>query len=193
MKSMQTEEIFIKFPCLKTQRLILRPLSFDDAKDVFTYSSRPEVTRYVLWNTHQTIHDTMDYIRSVNKRYLAREYIEWGIQLLDNSQIIGSIGFGEVNLVHNRVEMGYVLSKDYWNQGIMTEAVEEILRFSFEDLTINRIMARCHEENHASEKVMQKAGMLYEGTLRQVMYVKHDYWTMKVYAILRRDYPTSVR
>ena len=89
---------------------------------------------------------------------------------------------------HARAEVGYVLSRGYWGRGIMTEAVRAVIHFGFEELHLNRIESRCIAENMASARVMEKAGMVYEGTLRGREFIKGYYRDMKVYAIRRKEY-----
>jgi [ribosomal protein S5]-alanine N-acetyltransferase len=72
---------------------------------------------------------------------------------------------------HARAELGYVLSREHWGKGLMPEAVRAVIRFGFGRMELNRIQARCVAENTASARVMEKAGMTYEGTLRESEYL----------------------
>lgn len=90
-----------------------------------------------------------------------------------------------MNEQHHRAEMGYALSRNYWNQGLITEAVRTILAFGFNELNLNRIEARCISENIGSERVMQKVGMHYEGLIREQMFVKGRYVNVKLYSALK--------
>src|SRR5205814_6531002 len=109
----------------------------------------------------------------------------WGIVVKENGKLIGGCSiFGEPE--HARAEIGYVIARPYWGQGLVTEAVREMLRLGFDELGLNRIEARCRPENIGSARVMEKNGMTYEGTLREQMFVKGKYWDWKLYSILRR-------
>jgi ribosomal-protein-alanine N-acetyltransferase len=121
------------------------------------------------------------------ERYENAEAAEWGIVYKGNGRFIGSCGIVGWDLENARAEMGYVLSQKYW-QGLMSEAVRAMLAFGIEKMGLNRIEARCTVENAASACVMEKAGMLYEGTLRQREFIKGAYRDMKVYSILRSDH-----
>jgi [ribosomal protein S5]-alanine N-acetyltransferase len=92
---------------------------------------------------------------------------------------------------HSRAELGYVLAQEYWGTGLMPEAVRRVIRFCFERMDLNRVEARCLAENVASARVMEKAGMSYEGTLRKREYIKGAYRDMKMYSILRSEYATG--
>jgi ribosomal-protein-alanine N-acetyltransferase len=88
----------------------------------------------------------------------------WGVILKDSGEFVGTCGV-DVNYApeHTRAELGYVLSRDHWGRGLMPEAVRAVIRFGFGCIELNRIQARCIAENTASARVMEKAGMTYEG------------------------------
>ena len=103
--------------------------------------------------------------------------------------MVGACGLVNWEAEHARAEVGFVLSREYWGRGLMAEAVRAMLRFGFERMNLNRIEARCIAENAASARVMEKAGMFYEGTLRQREYIKGAYRDIKLYAILKKGFP----
>ena len=92
-----------------------------------------------------------------------------------------------VSKENRSAEVGYSLSRDYWNQGIMTEALRAVIRFGFEELRLNRIEAQHELDNPASGQVMRHVGMQYEGTLRQRIKNKGRFVDVALYAILRGD------
>ena len=87
----------------------------------------------------------------------------------------------------NSCEVGYILSKDYWGQGLMTEALEAVLNYLLQDAGFNRVTARFVTANPASGRVMSKAGMSYEGTFRQAVFHKGQVKDFSVYGILTSD------
>ena len=101
--------------------------------------------------------------------------------------MIGTIGFMWINVDYKSGEVGYSLGREYWNKGIMTEALREVVRFGFEDLGLNRIEAQHEVSNPASGKVMAHVGMQFEGILRQRIRNKGCYADVALYAILRGD------
>lgn len=145
----------------------------EDAKEMFAYASDPEVTRYVLWDTHDSVEDTRDFLNFVAESYERGDFGGWGIVFKENGAFIGTCGLDACySPEHARAEVGYVLSRDYWGLGIMPEAVRAVIRFGFEEQDLNRIESRCTSENTASARVMEKAGMDYEGTFRQREFIK---------------------
>jgi ribosomal-protein-alanine N-acetyltransferase len=182
------ENVFTRLPELTTPRLTLRSMRMGDARDIFEYSCDPQVARHVLWDAHQNIHQTRAYIRYVLRQYRAGMPSSFCIQLKDTGKVIGTIGFMWVSAENRSAEVGYSLSRTYWNQGYMTEALAAILRFGFETLNLNRIEAQHESDNPASGRVMVKVGMLREGTLRSRLFNKTKFVDVELYALLREDW-----
>src|SRR5438477_4406706 len=180
--------IFRDIPKLETERLILRKHSMRDVNDIFEYASVPEIAKYVMWEHHRSVADSLHFLRAVIQQYQNGVPSPWGIVYKENNKIIGTAGYHIWNPAHRRAEIGYALSPSYWNKGIMTEALEAMLKFGFEHLDLNRIEAMCKVENTASERVMQKCRMKFEGTLREQMYVKEEFHNLNLYSILKSEF-----
>lgn len=175
-------------PELATPRLRIRKLTMRDAQDIYRYSRDPEVARHVLWEAHRSIGDSRAYLRYMLRRYRAHEPASWGIEYAATGQIIGTIGFMWIQQDNASAEVGYSLSHDYWNRGIMTEALGAVIQYGFDELHLNRIEAQHEVTNPASGAVMRKCHMQKEGTLRSRLFNKGHYVDVDLYAILRKDY-----
>lgn len=186
-------DIFAKLPTLRTPRLSLRAARMSDAEDVYAYSRDAEVARHVLWEAHTSIHQTRAYLRYILRQYRAGLPSTFVIEHTAQRRVIGTIGLMWVQHENNTAEIGYSLSRGYWNQGLMTEALTAILRFCFDTLRLNRVEAQHETDNPASGAVMRHAGMRREGTLRQRVYNKGRYVDVELYAILRTDYEAAGR
>ena len=158
--------IFTNLPTLETERLILRKLLYSDKSDIFKYARNPEVTKYILWYPHQTEMDTLEFLNIVYEEYRKNRPASWGIETKETNKIIDTAGFVNWDEKNHKAEIGYVLSQDFWNNGLASEAVKEILKFGFENLDLNRIEARCNKSNVASSKLLEKLGFTFEGVLR---------------------------
>ena len=176
-------------PTLETPRLLLRKVAMADARDLFIYGRDPEVARHVLWEPYRTEADARAYVRFLQRQYRGDQPSSWGIVYKIENRMIGTIGFMWRNQDHNSAEIGYSLARPYWNRGIMSEALREALRFGFERLGLHRIEAQHESDNPASGRVMEKAGMRREGTLRGRLYNKGRYVDVELYAILRDSCP----
>ena len=175
-------------PALESNRLLLRRLCMRDAPDIFDYSRDPEVARHVLWSAHASVSESRSYIRYMLRRYRLGEPSSWGIVLKSENRVVGTVGFMWIQEENASAEVGYSLGRAYWNQGIMTEALRMVVDFGFRQLRLNRIEAQHEVDNPASGAVMRKAGMTYEGTLRQRLCNKGRFVDVNLYAILRDEY-----
>ena len=188
-------DIFTHLPTIRTERLILRSARMSDAQDLYEYSSDPEVARHVLWTAHTSINQTRNYIRYLLRQYRSGSPSSYVIVYRETGKVIGTIGYMWIKPEDRSGEVGYSLHRGYWNQGLMTEALEAILAFGFLKLNLNRIEAQHETANPASGRVMQHVHMQHEGTLRQRVYNKGRYVDVELYAILRKDYrvPAALR
>ena len=180
-------DIFFFFSILKTDRLILRPIKRSDAQDLYAYAQDPAVSRHVLWDAHKNVQESRQFIRAARRQYRRGLPGSFAITLRDSGRMIGTVGFMWLNPDWQSAEVGYSLSREYWNRGIMTEALRAVIAFGFDTLGLNRIEAQHETDNPASGRVMQHVGMRYEGTLRQRIKNKGKYVDVKLYAILRGD------
>ncbi len=175
---------FRHLPILHTERLILRPIRRSDAKAMYEYTRDKEVARYVLWDPHRSLMDTCETISEMKRQYRHGWPCSFAIALAGSDQIIGTIGYMWLNTENCSAEIGYSLSRKYWNQGYMTEALKAVLDFSFNTLELHRIEAQHDIRNPASGQVMKKNGMIQEGILRDRLHNKGQYCTIAIYSII---------
>lgn len=175
---------------IETKRLFLRKFKMEDAKQMFNnWASNPENTTYMSWQAHKSVDETKGIISKWIFEYEKDSTYNWCITLKDIKQPIGSIGVGKILDDIDCCEVGYVLSKNYWNKGIMTEALKGVLKYLFQKANFNRIQAIHNVKNPASGKVMAKSGMTYEGTLKQ--FAKNNVGELvdvSLYSILKSEF-----
>ncbi len=153
---------------IDTTRLRLRKPMIEDSAGVFeAYGADPEVTRYLAWPPHQTLKDSLAAMLSRLACWESGSEFSWTITPRDEPGTI----MGMISAVPDRKQwrcsLGYVLARRYWNQGYMTEAVRAMIEMLFDQPGIYRIWAVVDEENFASARVLEKAGMEREGFLRR--------------------------
>ncbi len=176
---------------IETPRMILRPLVDSDVESVFEYCSDPEVSKFTTWSPHRTLDDSQLLISYAKKNYQRNIPEPYAITLKSNPQkVIGTIGWFWVSELHKNIEIAYALAKDLWGQGLIFEASKAVLDLAIKNHDIHRISSRCIAENSGSARVLEKLGMTYEGTQRQVMYIKGQFVDLKLYAILRSEWKT---
>lgn len=171
-------------PFLETERLLLRPFLSTDLEDIYTkWASDPEVTRYTAWDLHQSYEDTRCYLERLFEDYERGRPSQWAVVHKGDQSLIGSIGFNQFE--SSRGDIGYALSKAYWNRGLMTEALVRVLAFGFSKCGAHRLQAFCDVEHGASCKVMEKAGMVFEGILKGYCSANGRYHDVRLYAKLK--------
>ena len=159
---------FANFPILETERFFLRQLNQQDAAEFQFIKSDPKVQRYMATGEEvKSIEEIEDWIKTCDLRFSKnRSAFIWAISLKRNDKVIGYIECS--NFVKSTMaDIAYFLSRDYWNQGIMSEAIKEVAKFGFIFVGFHRIQALVAVENISSIKCLNKAGFTNEGTLRQ--------------------------
>lgn len=152
---------------MDTSRLRLRPFEMKDARPMFdNWASDPEVAKYVTWPAHSSVEVTRMLLGEWTAKYENPDYYNWAITTREGEPI-GNISAVSGSEAIGSVEIGYCLSRAHWGGGIMTEALKAVIGYFVEEIGANRVEARYDVENPASGRVMVKAGMTYEGTLRQ--------------------------
>ena len=152
---------------IETKRLILRKARLEDAKLMFTNWARDtEVTKFLTWPPHSNIEITEMVLTSWIDSYQKDDYYQWLIVLKETDEPIGSIMASTVGRAES-AHIGYCIGKAWWHQGIMTETLQAVMDFLFDEVGYHRIEAMHDPNNPHSGEVMKKCGMKYEGTLRQ--------------------------
>lgn len=154
-------------PILETPRLRLRPPVIEDAEAMFaTYTQDAEVTRYLTWRPHDDIERTREFLRRQAASSRQGTAVPWAIVGKTDDRLLGSI---ELRPDGHRANLGYVLGRPYWGHGLMTEAARAVVEWGLSRPGIHRVWAVCDVDNAASERVLEKVGMLREGLLRRWM------------------------
>lgn len=146
----------------ETERLLLRNWRGEDAKQLYELAKDPLVGPAAGWNPHQSVEESENIINTVFNFPTV-----YAIILKETGEIIGCIGFlFDENLCKDSSEalMGYWLGVDYWDKGYMTEAVNECIRYAFNDLKLTRIWCGNFKENTRSAHVQEKCGFKYHHT-----------------------------
>ena len=148
-----------KEPILETERLILRPITLDDAAACFSWNSDERVAKYMSYPTLTDISQTIDWIKSTLTD--EKEY-NFAFVLKKENKVIGTGSIGPSSKLEGYWGMGYNLLFDYWHKGYCTEAMKAIIDYVHKELGVNRICS-CHAvDNPRSGKVMEKCGLKFD-------------------------------
>jgi RimJ/RimL family protein N-acetyltransferase len=169
------------FSSLATQRLILRPFALDDLDHLAAILADPDVTRYLPGGNPRTRDQTEKTLRFIIDHWEQHGFGWWAVVAQANHELIGWCGLKLIDTT-GEVEVLYLFAKSHWGKGYATEAAAASLRYGFEELRLERIIALAVPENAASRRVMEKLGMQYEKT---AVYYNLD---LAVYAIARNAF-----
>ena len=151
---------------LETDRLILRKFRIEDAEGMFNnWATDPLVNKYLSWPLHKNVEETKNIISKWISKYDEGSY-NWIVELKDNHEVIGSVCEEGKNLKHKTIAVGYCYGSKYWNKGYASEALRKVIEYLLLDQGFYLVEANHRSSNPASGRVMQKAGMKYDGTLR---------------------------
>lgn len=172
---------------IKTERLLLRKFTPDDAQAMFNNWAKDErVTKFLTWPPHENIETTQYVLGLWCADYQKDDWYQWAIEF--NGEVVGSISVVRYSEGNDSAELGYCLGYDYWGKGIMTEAASAVIDFLFSQVNVNRIVI-CHAvRNPASGKVALKCGLTYEGTHREEFKsLWGEYLDICCYGVVRKD------
>ncbi|MEO7983368.1 MAG: GNAT family N-acetyltransferase, partial [Bacteroidota bacterium] len=145
---------FTPFPELKTERLLLRRLTMEDAPAIFFLRSDERVLQFIGREPAQSIEEVAAFIQRIHDAVDANESILWAITLRDNPALtIGTICYWRLQRENYRAEIGYALHPEYWRKGIMKEAILEVLDYGFGRMNLHSVEARTTKENLGSAAV----------------------------------------
>ena len=156
---------FAEFHPIETEHLLLRKLELGD---VYEYYERlmgdADVSRYMLFDPHQTIMESLEDMQQKLRRYEEEPFYCWGVEQKEEAGLMGMVQLLRFDEQADSCSFVYLLGCNYWNQGYGTEILKAVFRFAFEELEVQRILADHMTKNIASGKVMEKAGMKHIGT-----------------------------
>ena len=151
---------------LQTRRLILRPWQESDAEALYKYASNPNIGPIAGWPPHTSVENSRDIIKSVLS---APE--TYAVVLKETGEIVGSVGImtarSEIHwakMTGSECEIGYWIGEPYWGQGLIPEAVNELIRYAFEELQMTTIWCGYFDGNEKSKRVQEKCGFTYSHT-----------------------------
>lgn len=176
------------FPIIETERLLLRQLVPNDAKDLFeTFSSEEAMIHYGMY-PYKDLEQAENLVTSFNESFKTDKAIRWGIELKSEQKIIGTCGFHNWHKRNKRSEVGYEINPKYWRRGYMIEALVEVLNYGFTELELNRIEAVVYPENLPSQESLLRLGFEKEGLLKEYMIFRDKPQDLLIYSLFAEDF-----
>ena len=174
---------------IETQRLILRRFKREDTHSVFqTWINDPAVQNNYGEKACNTIAEAQQILEKWICSYNNKEFYRWTIILKETNENIGQIAFYLVDSKNQRADIEYCIGQSHWGNGYAPEALKAVIEYAFRHIYLNRVQAFHRNKNASSGKVLQKAGMNYEGTLKQYLIHKDEFDDCNMYAIIRDDW-----
>jgi RimJ/RimL family protein N-acetyltransferase len=175
---------------VETERLALRPLTPGDFDALYAYESREDVARWLYWDAR-----TEDEVRARLERKIGSVAIDaegdvltLAITLRATGEMVGDIILALASDEHRTGEIGFIVHPDHQGRGYAAEAGEAMLRIAFEETGLHRVIGRTEARNAASARVLEKLGMRREAHLVENEWVKGEWQSELVYAILDREW-----
>jgi len=172
---------------LETERLLLRPWKERDAKDLYQEARNPKIGPIAGWPIHTSLENSLDIIKNV----LSKEDT-FAVVLKSNNKAVGSIGLmrgkeSNIDINDDEAEIGYWIGESYWGKGLIPEAVRELIRYSFEELNLNKVWCGYFEGNNNSKRVQEKCGFIYSHTNENIYWPLMDDFRTEHITCLQRE------
>ncbi len=175
---------------LETERLLLRPLVPSDFDALYSYQSRTDVARFLLWGPR----DEAEVRESLEKKLQSGiirapgDLLALAVVLKETSEMIGDFILHRQDDEQRQAELGYIIHPDHAGRGYATEAGRAMLTIAFEDMRMHRVFGRVEARHTGSARVLEKLGMRQEAHFVENEFVKGEWQSELVYAILDREW-----
>jgi ribosomal-protein-alanine N-acetyltransferase len=171
------------FPVLEVdENWILREQTLEDTETFLRYYSAKEVHKHILATEPLNLADAADEIHYCRNLFYQKKGIYWSLADKKTNTMIGAAGL-YININHQRAEISYDLSKDYWRQGIMSKVLQKIIDYSFNHINLQRIEALTLHINEPSQKILLKLGFVHEGMLHNYRYFNGRNHDVEIYGL----------
>lgn len=174
---------------LETDRLILRKFSIEDAEGMYNnWATDSETCKFLSWDVHKNIEETKEVINKWISKYEKGSY-NWIVELKDNHEVIGSICDNGFSIKNQTIDIAYCYGSKYWKKGYATEALRKVIEYLLIEKDFYLVSANHRSSNPASGRVMEKAGMKKEATLRDRRYnaETNKRYDMIIYSITKNE------
>lgn len=180
---------FDEFPTLRTERLVLRKMTLDDAEFYLRNFSDPTVVELTGFEPPKDLESAREELKEYCiDIFTSNAGIRWGITLRGSPELIGTCGFYKWVKRAYHAEIGYDLLAEHRDKGIMTEALAAMLDYLFGTVGMNRVYALIDPRNEASIGLVEGLGFKREGVLRESTYFRGRFLDDVVYSVLAREW-----
>jgi [ribosomal protein S5]-alanine N-acetyltransferase len=175
-------------PTLKTERLRLRWLTAADVPALLSIFGDPEAMRYWIHPPLTDLAAAEALLARIHHSFHRRTLFQWGLELVEIGQVIGTCTLGNLDAQHRRASLGYALGRSFWGRGYMSEALSVLLRFAFGDLGLHRLFADVDPRNAASLRSVERLGFRREGYFREHYLVNGEVQDAVLLGLLQSEF-----
>ena len=186
MKVISLNLNFEPFPVLESSRLRLRKLLQKDASDFFKMRSDPELMKYIDKPMMKSVAEAKALIKQSEADRLLGNGINWGISLRDEPKLIGTIGFWRMDKPNYRTEVGYMLQTKHQGKGLVSEALQTVLDFAFNQMHVHSIEANINPSNDRSRNLLIKNGFVKEAYFRENYFYNGKFLDSEIYSLISK-------
>ncbi len=163
-----------EFPVLETERLVLRQVTAGDTDAIFRMMADPSVTRYLGRAPFTKLDEAAQRVQVFESEFQSRSGLAWAVTQRADGQFMGICRYTHFYTYHARAEIGYLLSRQWWGQGVMPEAVSAAVGFGFTRLGLHSVQADIDPANTQSRRLLEKLGFVQEALFRESFYIPHE-------------------
>jgi ribosomal-protein-alanine N-acetyltransferase len=179
---------FDPFPVLTTERLVLRSFLPKDAQALLDMRTNDRVMKYLGRDKMKDLGEAISFIQKVKDDAENGKSIEWALTLKGADILIGKLGFWRIILQHQRAELGYNLTPNYFGKGIMSEAVTAVLQYGFEKMKLHSVEANLDPKNRKSVQLLSRNGFVKEGHFKESYFYGGSFSDTGSYSLLRSEW-----
>ena len=179
------DRLFSATPRLRTERLLLRPMTLTDADDLFRVCSDPLVAAHQDWAAFTRLAEASQFITERLDLFQRRVRLSWGVVLAPSGPLVGQVGLHSISVRDRRAELAFDLSSAHWRRGLMTEALHAVLGFAFDGCQLHKIVAQTVVENRACHELLRTLGFEIEGRLPAHYHWKGAFHDVHLYGLVR--------
>lgn len=158
---------FNPFPELKTERLLLRRITFSDAPEMLEMRGNPENNEFLFRPLATSIDEMPGFIQTMFNLEEQQSAINWCLSLGPGQPMLGTVCIWNIDPDNHRGELGYILMKPHRGKGLMTEAIKAAIDFGFKEMNLNAITAFVNAQNKPSFQILEKLGFVREAYFKQ--------------------------
>ena len=175
---------FSPFPVLQNDRILLREILDEDVDAMFVLRSDNEAMKYIDRPRAKTIADAQEQVNKIKTGLITNDSIAWAITLKGHDEMIGNIGYWNMDKANYRSELGYMLQPKQHRKGIMNEAIGLVIDYGFKKLKLHSICANVNPANEASKKILEKNGFVKEAYFRENYFYDGRFLDSLIYSLL---------